>query len=294
MKIGFIGLGHMGNPMVCNVLQAGYQCRVFDLDSEAVQRLVDQGAVAVPDLATLARDSDVVVSMLQSGEQVRAITGGEKGLFSHLTKGALYIDSSTIDIVTAKDIHQQALSKGIMMVDAPVSGGVAGAEKGALTFMVGGEMAAYSASLPILQCMGKNIFHAGSAGAGQAVKACNNMILGISMIAVSEGFNLARKLGLNTKTFFDISSTASGQCWSMTSYCPEPGMVDSAPSNHDYLPGFSANMMLKDLLLSQDAAKQVEVNTPLGNAAMQMYKEFVDKGNGEMDFSAIIKMLKRD
>jgi 3-hydroxyisobutyrate dehydrogenase len=291
-NIGFIGLGHMGAPMAINLIKAGHNVTAFDLSKEALAMVTKEGAAAASSLAELARQSDVVITMLQKGDQVRSVCYGAEGLFDNMKEGALYIDSSTIDVTAAKEVHECAKTAGFKMVDAPVSGGVPGAAAATLTFMVGGTDASFKAAKPILEAMGKNIIHAGHEGTGQAAKACNNMILAISMIAVSEGFTLAEKLGVDPKTFYDISSTASGQCWSMTSYCPVPNIVESAPSNNEYKPGFTASMMLKDLNLSQDAADSVSAATPLGKAATQLYSEFVGHGGGEIDFSGIIKMLE--
>ncbi len=229
--------------------------------------------------------------MLQTGEQVSAVCRGPDGLFANARSGVLYMDSSSIDMATTTALHTEAEKQQIVMLDAPVSGGVAGAKSASLTFMVGGRVDDFQRAQPILEKMGKKIVHAGAAGHGQAAKICNNLILGISMIAVSEGFSLARKLGLDPKTFFDISSSASGQCWSMTSYCPVPGLVETAPSNQDYQPGFMAKMMLKDLRLGQQAAAGVGAAIPLGAEAAELYALFVSQGCGELDFSGIINMI---
>lgn len=291
-KIGFIGLGHMGRPMASNLKKAGFDLWVYDLMPGPVKALEAEGARVGRSVLELAREVDAVITMLQTDDQVSKVCGGGEGVFAHLRPGALYLDCSTISVMGSRALHQEAKARRIDMVDAPVSGGVMGAKAGTLTFMVGGEPHAFERARPLLEKMGKNIIHAGQAGNGQVAKACNNMILGISMIAVSEGFSLAESLGLDAKTFFKIASTASGQCWSMTSYCPVPGLVESAPSNRDYQPGFTAAMMLKDLKLSQEAAQSTAQVTPLGEAAMQLYAQFVGQGHGELDFSGIIKMLK--
>jgi len=225
---------------------------------------------------------------------VSSVYLGDGGLLSVADKGTLFIDSSTIDVETARAVIAEAECVGMQMVDAPVSGGVGGAEAGTLTFMVGGETSAFGAAKPYLDVMGQNIFHAGGAGNGQVAKVCNNMLLGISMIGVSEAFVLAEKLGLDGQTLFDISSTASGQCWSMTSYCPVPGPVPSSPANRDYQPGFTAGMMLKDLRLAQAAAQSAKAATPLGAEAAALYSLMEAAGHESVDFSGIIKLLKGD
>jgi len=270
-KIGFVGLGHMGTPMVCNLLKAGHHVCVFDILPEAIQALVAKGAVAAKIPADVARDADVIFTMLQKGDQVSQVCHGEEGIFSSIKKEALYIDSSSIDIAMTRRLHKEAKALKVAMLDAPVSGGVAGAEAATLTFMVGGSEKDFQRAKPILQAMGKMIIHAGPDGRGQAAKICNNMILGVSMIAVCEAFNLADNLGLDAKKLFEISTNASGECWSMTHYAPVPGLVPTSPANNDYKPGFTAKMMLKDLLLSQNAAQTTGTPTPLGAAATALY-----------------------
>jgi 3-hydroxyisobutyrate dehydrogenase len=292
MRISFIGLGHMGNPMVRNLIKAGHELTVFDVSSSAIDALLSYGALRANTLTELAKQADIIFTMLQTGQQVQAVCLGAEGIFSNAASHTLFIDCSSIDIAHTQALHLAAETSGVAMLDAPVSGGVAGAEAASLTFMVGGKAEYYQRALPILENMGKHIIHAGKAGHGQAAKICNNLILGISMIAVSEGFTLAKKLGLDTQKFFQISSHASGQCWSMTSYCPEPGLVETAPSNRDYQPGFMAKMMLKDLRLGQHAAENVGASIPLAAEAAELYALFVNQGFGELDFSAIIKMLK--
>jgi len=289
--IGFIGLGNMGNPMVKNLLKAGHEVIVYDLMPSAIVALVDEGAVAAKSVAELVKQSEVVFTMLQTGEQVSDVCLADDGIFKNAKNNLLYIDSSSIDVTTSRQIHQGAQSKNIAMIDAPVSGGVAGAVAASLTIMVGGESSAYDRAKPMLEVLGKNIIHAGASGNGQAAKICNNMILGISMIAVSEAFTLAKQLGLTEKVLFDIVSKASGQCWSLTSYCPVPGILDNVPANNNYQPGFTVAMMLKDLNLSQEAAESVSVSTPLGAEATSLYGLFSKSGNDSLDFSAIIKML---
>jgi 3-hydroxyisobutyrate dehydrogenase len=290
--IGFIGLGHMGNPMAHHLLSNGHTLLVMDINPDAVSKMVNDGAHTAANYAELAAKSDIVITMVQTGEQVNEICLGKAGIFANAKSDLLYIDCSSIDIVTTRELHKKAEASHIAMLDAPVSGGVAGAEQGGLTFMVGGKESVYQRALPILNAMGKKIVHAGEAGSGQAAKICNNLLLGISMIGVSEAFMLAEKLGLDAKKFFEISSNASGQCWSMTKYCPVPGILGNVPSDHQYEPGFMAKMMLKDLLLGKHAADAVDAFVPLGEVATEMYGIFVKRGNGEKDFSAIIKMLE--
>lgn len=289
--IAFIGLGHMGNPMAKNLLKAGLSVTVFDISPTAVESLTKAGGKAASSVAKAVKVADVVITMLQSGQQVGGVCLGEEGIFAHAQKNSLYIDCSSIDITATRSLHEAAKKAGIRMLDAPVSGGVAGAEAGTLTFMVGGADECFEQGKLLFEKMGKKIVHAGAAGHGQAAKICNNLILGISMIAVSEAFMLAEKLGLDAKKFFEISSSASGQCWSMTSYCPVPGLVEKAPSNNHYQPGFTANMILKDLHLGQHAAESSHATIPLGAAAAELYTLFVNQGNGNLDFSGIIKML---
>ncbi|MDX1900561.1 MAG: 3-hydroxyisobutyrate dehydrogenase [Gammaproteobacteria bacterium] len=291
MKIGFIGLGHMGFPMAKNLMTAGHRVSVFDISEKAIQSAVVLGATSADSIKILAQQSDAIITMLQTGQQVRDVCLGENGIFENARDLLLYMDCSSIEITTTRELHTLASQKKIGMLDAPVSGGVTGAELGTLTIMVGGEVKHFQRAEPILKLLGKKIIHAGQAGNGQAAKICNNLILGISMIAVSEGFSLAEKLGLEAKIFFDISSNASGQCWSMTNYCPVPNVIERAPSNQNYAPGFAAKMMLKDLRLAQHAAESVGGNIPLGAEATELYSLFVNQGFAEKDFSAIIKMI---
>jgi 3-hydroxyisobutyrate dehydrogenase len=291
MQIGFVGLGHMGKPMAINLLKAGFAVKVFDLAEAAMQELVVLGAFAAKSIHDVAHDADVLITMLQTGEQVQSVCLGNDGLFAHAKSGILYIDCSSIEIVTTQQLHEAAEKNNITMVDAPVSGGVAGAEAATLTFMVGGSDKNFIKAQSLLEKMGKKVIHAGIAGHGQAAKICNNLILGISMIAVCEGFNLGKKLGLDPKKFFEISSNASGQCWAMTSYCPVPGIVEKTPSNNDYKAGFMTKMMLKDLHLAECAAEHVGAAIPLGAEATALYHKFMELGNGEVDFSGIIGML---
>jgi 3-hydroxyisobutyrate dehydrogenase len=291
-RIAFIGLGNMGGPMAQNLIKAGHDVLGYDISLDAVGKLVAAGGTAAGKPGAAAAEAEVVITMLPSGAEVRETYLGPDGIIANAREGTLLIDSSTIDVETAREVAAAAGAKGLLMVDAPVSGGVGGAQGGTLTFMVGGTDDAFAKAKPILEAMGKTIVHAGGAGNGQAAKICNNMILGISMIAVSEAFVLAEKLGLDAQKLFDISSKSSGQCWSMTSYCPVPGPVPTSPANRDYQAGFTANMMLKDLKLSQDAAKAAKAATPLGAGAAAIYERFVESGEGARDFSGIIRYLR--
>lgn len=292
IRVAFIGLGHMGHPMAMNLLKAGFQVKAFDVMPEAVNALVSEGALAARSVKEAVQGVDIVMTMLQSGQQVKEVCLGEQGFFATAAaSNILYIDSSSIEITTAREVHAAAAHQGIAMLDAPVSGGVAGAMAATLTFMVGGQAEHFERAQAVLGKIGKKIVHVGPAGNGQAAKICNNLILGISMIGVSEAFMLGKKLGLDQKKFFEISSNASGQCWSMTSYCPVPGLVEQAPSNHAYQPGFMAKMMLKDLRLAQRAAESAQAMIPLGAEAAELFNLFVNQGHGELDFSAIIKMF---
>ena len=291
-KIGFIGLGNMGLPMAQNLLKAGYAVSGFDLNVDATERLAAAGGTRAQSIRDACEGAEVVITMLPAGEQVREVYFGDGGALAAVAPGTLLIDSSTIDVATARDVAQAAQAKGLAMVDAPVSGGVAGAQAATLTFMVGGPEDAFECARPVLEKMGKTIVHAGGPGTGQAAKICNNMILGASMIVVSEAFLLAEKLGLDAQKLFDISSKSSGQCWSMTSYCPVPGLVPASPANRDYQAGFTAAMMLKDLKLAQAAARTTRATTPLGAGAAAVYERFVDSSDGSVDFSGIIRYLR--
>ena len=294
-QIMFIGLGNMGGPMAANLVKAGHQVHVFDLSPDAVATLVKAGAKKIDKLPDFDASSiEVVVTMLPAGKHVASVYTTADGLPGSLSKKALMIDCSTIDVATARAVGEGAAERGFLWVDAPVSGGVAAATAGTLTFMVGGTQAGFAAAQPILECMGKNIFHAGPLGNGQVAKICNNMLLGIHMIGTCEAFNLAEKLGLDAQTFFDISSAASGQNWSMTSYCPAPGPVPAAPSNNQYKAGFAAAMMLKDLRLAQDAAHSAKAATPLGAQAEALYALMEAAGKDGLDFSGVMKLISGD
>ena len=289
--IGFIGLGNMGAPMAANLVKAGHQVTGFDIVPGPVDALVAKGGRAAASVAAAAASGEIVITMFPAGPQVRAVYLGNEGVLAHARKDALLIDCSTIDVETARAVAAVAADARFDMLDAPVSGGVAGAETATLTFMVGGEAAIFARAQPILAAMGRTIVHAGPAGNGQAAKICNNMILGVSMIAVCEAFSLAERLGLSAQTLFDIVAKSSGQCWALTSYCPVPGPVPSSPANRDYAPGFTAAMMLKDLRLAQQAAGATAAPTPLGAAAANLYQLFVDDGAGGVDFSGIYRLI---
>jgi 3-hydroxyisobutyrate dehydrogenase len=291
-RIGFIGLGNMGLPMAQNLIKVGHAVCGFDVSTAAVDKLVAAGGVAAKSAADAGKDAEIIVTMLPAGEHVREVYLGPGGILAAAGEGTLLIDSSTIDVESARAVASAAAARALAMVDAPVSGGVAGAQGATLTFMVGGPDEAFARAKPVLQAMGKTIVHAGAAGNGQAAKICNNMVLGASMIVVSEAFLLAEKLGLDAQKLFDISSKSSGQCWSMTSYCPVPGPVPTSPANRDYKAGFTAAMMLKDLKLAQDAAKATRAATPLGAGAAAVYEKFVESGDASVDFSGIIRFLR--
>jgi 3-hydroxyisobutyrate dehydrogenase len=290
--IAFIGLGNMGAPMAVNLLKSGHSLSVFDVAAGAVQKLSASGAHAAASPAEAVRNASTVITMLPAGAHVREIYLGPEGVIAAAQPGSLLIDCSTIDVATAREVSSKAAEAGLDMLDAPVSGGTAGAEAGTLTFMAGGKASAFERAKPVLRAMGKTLVHAGGPGNGQAAKICNNMILGISMIGVCEAFILAEKLGLSHEALFDVASKSSGQCWALTSYCPVPGPVPASPANRDYAPGFTAAMMLKDLKLAQDASRMVGANTPLGVEAASLYGLSDSHGHGSLDFSAIIHFLR--
>ena len=290
--IGFIGLGNMGGPMAKNLVQAGHSVKGFDVVQASLEQARANGVETVENAADAAEGVEAVVTMLPAGEHVREVYSGSGGVIAAAAPGTVMIDSSTIDVASARAVHKAAEGAGHLMLDAPVSGGVAGADAGTLTFMVGGSDAAFERAKPLLDVMGGKIVHAGGAGNGQVAKVCNNMILGISMIAVSEAFSLGESLGLDPQKLFDISSAASGSCWAMLNHNPVPGIVEASAANREYQPGFAAGMMLKDLKLSQVAAGQAGVATPLGAEATQLYTLFVNAGNAGIDYSAIIKMIQ--
>jgi 3-hydroxyisobutyrate dehydrogenase len=291
-RIAFLGLGNMGAPMAANLLKAGYEVTGFDVSEKARAAFTGRGGVVTETLAEAVTGADAVITMLPSGAEVREVVAGENGVLTHAAEGALLVDCSTIDVAAAREVAHAAAERGLSMVDAPVSGGVAGAEAGALTIMAGGDEAAFARAEPVLSAMGRTVVRAGEAGAGQAAKICNNMILGASMIAVSEAFNLADALGLDRQKLFDVASRASGQCWSLTTYCPVPGPVPTSPANRDYTPGFAAAMMLKDLRLAGEAAAASGVETPVGNRAREVYETFCTAGGGGTDFSGVVRHLR--
>ncbi len=291
-KVGFIGLGNMGGGMARNIRQAGHELKVFDLNGQAMADICAEGAMAADSAVDAVSDVDAVITMLPAGKHVKSVYLGPDGLIAAATPGTVMMDCSTIDVDSAREVVTAATQAGLKMVDAPVSGGVAAAAAGSLTFMVGGSEDAFASAEGYLGNMGANIIHAGKAGSGQAAKICNNMMLGIQMISVSEAFILAEKLGLAAEKLFEISSKASGQCWSLTSYCPVPGPVPASPANNDYKAGFAAAMMLKDLRLAQEAATSAGVTTPLGAKSRDLYEKFTEISADDMDFSGIINMLR--
>ena len=290
MKIAFIGLGNMGGGMAANLVKAGHAVNAFDLSAEALARAQDNGCATFTSVREAVAGVDAVVSMLPNGKIVASVF--ETDVLGQAPEGAILLDCSTIDVGTARQVTADAVAAGYDMVDAPVSGGIAAANNGTLTFMVGGADTAFARAEPILSAMGKAVIHAGASGAGQAAKICNNMLLGASMIATCETFAMAEKLGLDLQTFYDISSKASGQNWSMTSYCPVPGVGPVSPADNDYQGGFATALMLKDLKLAMEAANSVSANVPMGARAAELYENFDATGKGGLDFSAIIQSLK--
>ena len=289
-RIGFIGLGNMGGGMAANLAKAGHAVRAFDLSEAALARAVDAGCARATMAREAAADAETVVTMLPAGAHVRSVYAD--ALVGAAPASALLIDCSTIDVASARAVAASAAARGYAAIDAPVSGGIAAANAGTLTFMVGGDPQAFARARPILAAMGKAVIHAGDRGAGQAAKIANNMLLGATMVATCEAFLLAKKLGLDLQTFYDISSKASGQSWSMTSYCPVPGIGPDTPADHDYQGGFGAALMLKDLKLAVGAAHDVGASVPMGSAAEALYQAFANNGGGGLDFSAIIRMLE--
>jgi 3-hydroxyisobutyrate dehydrogenase len=289
-RVGFIGLGNMGAGMAANLAKAGHDVRAYDLSIAAMDKAKKAGCLPMEAAVEAIKEAEAVVTMLPAGKHVREVF--ESSVFGNAPTSAILMDCSTIDVTTAREVTDDAQSKGYRMVDAPVSGGIAAAEAGTLTFMVGGTQEAFDRAKPFLDPMGKAVIHAGGAGAGQAAKICNNMLLGASMIATCETFVLAQKLGLNPQTFFDIASQASGQNWSMTSYCPVPGVGPATPADREYDGGFAAALMLKDLRLAMQAAQSLDSYTPMGSHAEELYARFAEAlGGGGKDFSAIIKMI---
>ncbi len=289
MKIAFIGLGNMGGGMAANLVKAGHDVRAFDLAEPALDRARENGCTTFTTVKDAVEGVDAVITMLPNGKIVEAVY--EQDVVGHAPASALLLDCSTIDVATARKVAAGAAARGYAMVDAPVSGGIAAANSGTLTFMVGGEDTDFARAQPILAAMGKAVIHAGAAGNGQAAKICNNMLLGASMIATCETFVMAQKLGLDPQTFYDISSVSSGQCWSMTSYCPLPGVGPQSPADNGYQGGFATALMLKDLKLAMDAAQAAGAAVPMGHAAEALYQMHANAGEGSMDFSSIIRML---
>ena len=289
MKIAFIGLGNMGGGMAANLVKAGHRVRAFDLAADALDKAKANGCETFGTVREVVAGVDAVVSMLPNGAIVGKVYGED--VIGHAPSGAVLLDCSTIDVATAKQVVEAATAEGYEAVDAPVSGGIAAANAGTLTFMVGGTGSAFARAEPILAKMGKAVIHAGAAGAGQAAKICNNMLLGIHMIGTCEAFAMAEKLGLDPQKFYDISSVSSGQCWSMTSYCPVPGVGPQSPSDNDYQGGFASVLMLKDLKLAMEAAPSTGAKVPMGEHAKDIYEAFVAASNGGLDFSAIIRTL---
>ena len=288
--IAFIGLGNMGGPMAVNLVKAGHKVIGFDLVKTSRDAVEEAGAITAPSAAEAAKQAEVIITMLPAGKHIVSVWSE---LVPVAKEGALLIDCSTIDVESARAAHSLASKRGLASVDAPVSGGTGGAKGATLTFMAGGDAKAFAAAKPVLEAMGKKIVHCGAAGSGQAAKICNNMILAISMIGVSEAFVLGEKLGLSHQALFDVASTSSGQCWSLTTYCPVPGPVPTSPANNDYKPGFAAALMWKDLGLSQAAANAVGASTPLGAHAEEIYAAFNKAGNEGTDFSGIINYLRK-
>jgi 3-hydroxyisobutyrate dehydrogenase len=291
--IGFIGLGNMGAPMAANLAKAGHRVTAFDIVAAKAEAVATAGGRVAATMPEAAASGEIVITMLPAGPEVRSVYLGDDGVLVHARPGALLIDCSTIDVETARAVAAAAAEARFAMLDAPVSGGVTGAETASLTFMVGGPAEAFERARPILAAMGRTIVHAGAAGTGQAAKICNNMILGVSMIAVCEAFSLAERLGLAAQTLFDVAAKSSGQCWALTSYCPVAGPVPASPANRGYAPGFTAAMMLKDLRLAQQAAGATAAPTPLGATAANLFQLFVDEGAGGLDFSAIYRFLRK-
>lgn len=288
--IAFIGLGHMGAPMAQNLIQKGHDVALFDLNHEAVKNSAQHGGTPFSDVLEACRGREVVISMLPEGSHCRQLYLGEEGLIENLTAPSIIIDCSTIDMETSQELHTEAQKWGHQFLDAPVSGGVTGAKSGKLTFMVGGTTDNFTTIHSILQCMGKNVFHAGEATHGLAAKICNNLMLGIHMVGTSEAFILANRLGLANEKLYEIACASSGQSWTLLNYCPAPGILPSSPANNNYIPGFTGEMMLKDLNLAVDAAHNEDISIPLTEKAKELYDEFCHEYEGQ-DFSGIIQYL---
>ena len=288
-KIGFVGLGHMGLPMAKNLIKATHNVRGYDLQKDALLVLQESGGEIAASIEELAHEQDFIITMLQTGQQVQSVCFGNTGLFANSAKNTLFIDCSTIDVNSSLEIHRKAKFYNLRTIDAPVSGGVAGANNKALTFMVGGSKENYDIAKPILSAMGQKIIHTGNASHGQAAKICNNMLLGISMIGVSEAFNLAASLGLSANKLHEVLSNSSGKCWVTDKYLPVANVIDGVPANNNYNPGFTTAMMLKDLRLSQECASKAKVTTKIAELATAIYQKAVENGKENLDFSAIIQ-----
>ena len=294
-KIAFIGVGNMGGPMAENLLKSGKEIKVFDVSNLMLEKAKEKGLEVATSIKNLiSKEISIVITMLPEGKHSKEIYLGDNGIINKVTKDCLLIDCSTIDIETSKEIGKAATDKGIMMIDAPVRGGVMGAQKAALNIMVGGSKKAFDRALPVLNIMGKNIYHAGEIGSGNGAKICNNMSLGITMIAASESLMLAKRLNIDIKKVHEIMKNASGNSWPISVYPPLPGLIEGTPSNNNYRPGFSAGMMNKDLKLANECARSVNAETPLGKMALQIYSKFCEDGNDSKDFSAISKVIGGD
>ncbi len=290
-KIAFIGLGNMGGPMAGNLVKKGHEVRGVDLVSANLEAAGKRGVIAAKSAVDAVKGCDAVITMLPAGKDTIAVYA-KSGIIEAAPKGCVFIDCSTIDVASARAAHDLATNAGMLSLDCPVSGGVGGAEAATLTLMAGGSKSAFDKAKLYLEGVSRKLVHCGDAGAGQAAKICNNMILGISMIAVSEGFVLAEKLGLSKEALFEVASTSSGQCWALTSYCPVPGPVPASPANNDYKPGFATALMLKDMKLSQEAAAASGAATPLGAVAAQLYAMHTSHGDAGLDFSSIIQLIR--
>ena len=294
MKIAFLGLGNMGKGMALNLLNANHEVHIYDVNAEAMSELEEYNFVTHNSIDDAVENVEVVITMLPEGKHVKDVYLGDKGVINNVKPNTILIDCSTIDMNSLREVEKKAKIKGLLILDAPVSGGVVGADNGTLTFMVGASEDEFNLISPLLLNMGKKVVHAGDVGAGQAAKICNNMILGTTMVALSESFTMAKKLGLDLNTFFEISSKATGMSWAMLNHLPVAGIIETAAANNNYKPGFAASMMLKDLTLAQDTASSVNLETPLGSLTQKLYKQFTESGNGELDYTAIIKMIEKN
>ncbi len=293
MKIGFIGIGNMGMPMASNLARSGHEVTAFDKSKQACLLGQERGLRVSSTMKDFSKEANIIITMLPADDHVAEVYIGKEGILDQVSQSTILIDCSTIDVNTSRAVADEAKTRNLDMLDAPVSGGVSGAEAGSLTFMVGGEKIALEKVMPVLKVMGKNIVHAGASGSGQAAKACNNMLLGISMIGISESFTLADRLGLDSKVLFDIMSSATGDCWALRNHLPIPGIVESSAANQSFSPGFAVAMMAKDLRLAETAAKSVDLQIDLGILASKMYTDFEKGGNGHLDYSAIINLIEK-